>query len=67
LRLLWNTPHVCAKCGRRPPQIKLHVDHVFPASRGGSSKYDNLQFLCADCNLTKSTKLEQEALWLSSV
>jgi 5-methylcytosine-specific restriction endonuclease McrA len=67
LRLLWTTPHVCARCGRRPPEIKLHVDHVFPASRGGSSQYDNLQFLCADCNLTKSNKLEQEDLWLRSV
>jgi 5-methylcytosine-specific restriction endonuclease McrA len=67
LRLLWSTPHECAKCGGRPPDIKLHVDHVFPASRGGSSKYDNLQFLCATCNLAKSNKLEREALWLSSV
>jgi HNH endonuclease len=67
LRLLWNTPHECAKCGRRPPEVKLHVDHIFPASRGGSSKYDNLQFLCADCNLAKSNKLEREALWLSCV
>jgi catechol 2,3-dioxygenase-like lactoylglutathione lyase family enzyme len=67
LRLLWNTPHVCMRCGRRPPEIKLHVDHAFPASRAGSSKYANLQFLCADCNLTKSKKLEQEALWLRSV
>jgi 5-methylcytosine-specific restriction endonuclease McrA len=43
------------------------VDHVFPASRGGGSKFENLQFLCADCNLRKSNKLEQEDLWLNSV
>lgn len=67
LRLLWNAPHVCVNCGRRPPDVKLHIDHVFPASRGGSSKYKNLQFLCAECNLRKSNKLEQEDLWLSSV
>ncbi len=67
LRLLWNLPHVCVKCGRRPPEVKLHVDHIFPASRGGSSKYENLQFLCAECNLRKSNKIEVEDLWLSSV
>jgi len=67
LRLLWNTPHVCAYCGKAPPEITLHVDHVFPASRGGSSKFDNLQFLCATCNLKKSNKLEQGDLWLNSV
>lgn len=67
LRLLWNSPHVCVKCGRQPPEVKLHVDHVFPASRGGSSKFENLQFLCAECNLRKSDKIEVEDLWLNSV
>lgn len=67
LRLLWNSPHVCARCGKRPPAIKLHIDHIFPASRGGSSKFENLQFLCASCNLHKSNKIEVEDLWLSSV
>lgn len=67
LRLLWNVPHVCAQCGRRPPEVVLHVDHRFPASRGGSSAYENLQFLCAEDNLRKSNKLNEEDLWLSSV
>jgi 5-methylcytosine-specific restriction endonuclease McrA len=67
LRLLWNSPHVCANCGRRPPEVKLHIDHVFPASRGGSSRFENLQLLCADCNLRKSNKIEVKGLWLSSV
>lgn len=67
LRLLWNSPHVCAKCGRHPPEVTLHVDHVFPASRGGSSRFENLQFLCAECNLRKSNKLEVVDLWLNSV
>jgi 5-methylcytosine-specific restriction endonuclease McrA len=67
LRLLWNTPHVCVYCGRQPPDVKLHVDHRFPASRGGSSKLDNLQLLCAECNLKKSNRLEPQPLWLTSV
>jgi 5-methylcytosine-specific restriction enzyme A len=67
LRLLWNSPHVCTNCGKCPPEIKLHVDHVFPASRGGSSRFGNLQFLCAECNLRKSNKIEVGDLWLNSV
>jgi len=67
LRLLWNKPHQCADCKRRPPEVVLHVDHIFPASRGGSSSYDNLQFLCRDCNLRKSNRLEEADLWLDSV
>ncbi len=67
LRLLWNSRHECAKCGRRPPEVVLHVDHRFPASRGGSSKFENLQLLCAEHNLSKSDKLEEEELWLDSV
>jgi 5-methylcytosine-specific restriction endonuclease McrA len=67
LRLLWNSPHTCANCGKFPPGVKLHVDHIFPASRGGSSRFENLQFLCASCNLRKSNKIEVEDLWLNSV
>jgi 5-methylcytosine-specific restriction endonuclease McrA len=64
LRLLINSPLKCAKCGKTPPEVKLHIDHKFPASKGGSSQFENLQFLCADDNLKKSNKLEQSNLWL---
>lgn len=67
LRLLWNAPHECVQCGRRPPEVILHVDHRFPASKGGSSGFENLQFLCAEHNLRKSNKLEEGELWLDSV
>ena len=29
------------------------VDHVVPVSKGGKSNLDNLQAVCAGCNLTK--------------
>lgn len=67
LRVLWNKPHVCVLCGKSPPEVKLHIDHVFPASRGGSSEYGNLRFLCAPCNLRKSNRLEEGVPWLTSV
>jgi len=66
LRLLINSPLECASpaCRRRPPDVKLHIDHRFPASKGGSSKFENLQFLCETCNLQKSDRLEKSDIWL---
>jgi hypothetical protein len=66
LRLFTNAELKCAKpsCGRRPPDVVMHIDHILPASKGGSSKYDNLQFLCQDCNLRKSNKKEISKIWI---
>ena len=44
---------VCAECGRRQPPSKLHVDHKTPRAMGGTDHDDNLQTLCASCNLEK--------------
>lgn len=44
----------CVMCGRKAPEVVLHVDHIVPVSEGGTTTLDNLQTLCADCNLGKS-------------
>ena len=64
LKLLWQVPWECVQCHRSPPDVVLHVDHIVPASRGGSSKRPNLQFLCADHNLRKSNHREESGPWL---
>jgi hypothetical protein len=64
LLLRLSSPLVCARCGRRPPEVVLHMDHVVPASKGGPSKRQNLQFLCMSCNLKKSNKREVGNPWL---
>ena len=64
LKLLWTVPHACAKCGREPPDVTLHVDHIVPVVLGGRSKRDNIQFLCQRCNLTKAAKVEGGQPWL---
>ena len=46
----------CQMCGRKAPEVKLHVDHIKPESKGGPTTLDNLQVLCADCNLGKGDK-----------
>ena len=66
LRLLINTPMKCSNvdCGKAPPDVKLHIDHVFPASKGGNSKYENLRYLCEKCNLSKSDKIVRSKIWI---
>lgn len=44
----------CAYCGRTPPAVVLHVDHIHPVSKGGKNTQDNLITACLDCNLGKS-------------
>lgn len=44
---------LCRICGAGAP---LHVDHIWPVSRGGRSEIDNLWVLCRDCNLRKRDK-----------
>ena len=40
----------CVLCGRRPPEVKLEVDHIKTVADGGTSTEDNLRTLCFNCN-----------------
>ena len=42
--------YACLYCGS---ESNLSIDHVFPVSRGGDNRPDNLQTLCRDCNSRK--------------
>lgn len=46
----------CQYCGRTPPAVVLHADHILPVASGGENEIDNLITSCADCNLGKSDK-----------
>lgn len=54
-RVLRRDGFTCTYCGRRPPEVQLHVDHVVPFSTGGMTVIDNLKTACRDCNLGKGT------------
>ena len=43
----------CCACGASPAKDPA-VDHILPWSKGGETVLDNLQTLCAKCNLGKS-------------
>ena len=50
----------CAICSRPLPQdaSQVHVDHRIPVSAGGTSDLSNLQAVCAKCNLSKGSRLD---------
>jgi len=46
----------CHYCGRKAPDVVLHVDHIEPVSKGGGNDIINLITSCYECNLGKSDK-----------
>jgi len=48
--------YTCQKCGRKAPDVELHIDHKLPWAFGGPTVIDTLQALCSECNEGKSNK-----------
>jgi hypothetical protein len=44
----------CVRCGSTQ---NLHFAHIIPVIKGGGNSEQNIQLLCADCNLEKSDKI----------
>ncbi len=55
--ILEKYSHTCQYCGRKPPEVTLHIDHIIPVSKGGQTIMENLLVSCRDCNLGKSDKI----------
>ena len=51
----------CAECNIiESPRTKMHIDHIYPFSKGGTNEPKNLQLLCSKCNQRKSNKINDE-------
>lgn len=48
----------CKHCGTHKD---LCIDHIYPEFLGGPSTYENLQVLCAPCNVKKGTSIPEGA------
>ena len=46
----------CAAC-RCNISSGFHLDHIIPQSKGGESRFENLQLLCAYCNIAKLDRM----------
>lgn len=60
-RVLSRDRFRCVICGASPAKdatVELHVDHVFPWSKGGQNTEENLRTLCLKCNLGKGATVE---------
>jgi len=45
---------ICPYCHKHFDSKDMHGDHKKPWSKGGTTERDNLQMLCAECNIKKS-------------
>lgn len=53
----------CCLCGASAQDgATLHVDHIFPVSKGGKTELSNLRTLCDQCNLGKGAKYDDDGL-----
>jgi hypothetical protein len=60
-KVLCRDRFTCVLCGASPAKtlgVELHVDHIFPWSRGGLNIETNLRTLCSQCNLGKGVTIE---------
>jgi hypothetical protein len=54
LKVVRRDAQVCQQCGKNVPDDQIHLDHLIPLARGGSTSVENLRVLCATCNRRKS-------------
>jgi len=47
----------CNICCCNIKRGNMHLDHIIPLSKGGTHSLDNIQWLCATCNLKKGDKI----------
>jgi hypothetical protein len=59
--LLCQQDNKCIYC-EKDISISFHIDHKTPLMRGGAHKINNIQLLCAYCNLSKNKKTHEEFL-----
>lgn len=48
---------IAGKCRNCGTTNNLTIDHIIPRSKGGTSRYENLQVLCGKCNVKKADKI----------
>jgi len=63
LMIAVRSDQCCDVCKRRPPEVKLEIDHVLPSSRGGAELPFNLRFLCEQHNRSRGNRFRWADVW----
>jgi 5-methylcytosine-specific restriction endonuclease McrA len=50
----------CTSCDRDRPMPEARVDHIKPLADGGADDMANIQVICNECHITKTTKENRE-------
>ena len=51
----------CQACGAPASETRLHLDHIYPSSKGGTDDLINIQVLCESCNCSKGDRIYNDA------
>ena len=60
IRAMKRDKFKCTYCGASGNDVELEVDHIIPASKGGSNHISNLTTACKACNMKKSDRDAEE-------
>lgn len=52
--------YYCVYCDDDLHDKEIHLDHIIPEAKGGSTTLNNLQVTCRKCNTSKGTLTEEE-------
>lgn len=63
--LIKNSNNICFWCDQEIPNNKMHIDHIYPLSKGGKDEINNLVVSCESCNKHKANK--DPEIWLEEL
>jgi len=63
LMIAVRSEQCCDICKKRPPEVKLDIDHILPVSRGGKELPLNLRFLCEQHNRSRGNHFHWADIW----
>jgi hypothetical protein len=67
LMIAVHSDQCCDICKKRPPEVKLDIDHILPCSHGGTEVLLNLRFLCAQHNRSRGNRFRWADVWRHNV
>lgn len=63
LMIAVHSDQCCDICKKRPPDVRLDIDHILPTACGGSNLPFNLRFLCEKHNRARGKRFHWADVW----